>query len=64
MSHLCHPPVRTVLTSLAGHHYELPVDHSDDITQVSIFLGVVCSIIMGVSHRAGDLIMGLLAVIL
>jgi hypothetical protein len=35
-----------------------------DIAQVSVFLGVVCSVIIGVSRRAGDFIMGVLFVLL
>ena len=32
--------------------------------QVAAFLGVVCTVIMGISHRDGDMIMGLVNVIL
>jgi hypothetical protein len=48
----------------AGHHYDMPVNQCTPAAQVSIFLGVVCSVIMGVSRRAGDLIMGLVFVII
>ncbi|KAF8229328.1 hypothetical protein L208DRAFT_1052266, partial [Tricholoma matsutake] len=41
-----------------------PVNQYDDVTQVSMFLGVVCSMIMGVSHQFGDLIMGILSIVL
>ena len=46
------------------HHFEFPIDQYDDVAQVSMFLGVVCSVIMGVSRRFGDLVMGLLSIVL
>jgi hypothetical protein len=48
---------------LLDHHYEVPADRCNSIAQVCIFLGVVCSVIMGVSRRGGDLIMSLIAII-
>lgn len=48
----------------SSHHYELPIDECTSAAQVSIFLGVVCSVIMGVSRRAGDLVMGLICMII
>ena len=48
---------------LLDHHYEVPANRSNEIAQVCIFLGVVCSVIMGVSRRGGDLIMGLITII-
>lgn len=46
------------------HHYEIPVNCSNEIAQVSIFLGIVCSVIMGASRWAGDLIMSLVFLLL
>jgi hypothetical protein len=48
----------------SDQHFEFPIDQYDDMAQVSIFLGIVCSVIMGVSHRFGDLIMGILSIVL
>ncbi|KAF8240953.1 hypothetical protein L208DRAFT_1149888, partial [Tricholoma matsutake] len=48
----------------ADHHFKFPVNQYDDVAQVSMFLGVVCSVIMGVSHQFGDLIMGILSIVL
>ncbi|KAF8523542.1 hypothetical protein BU17DRAFT_85896 [Hysterangium stoloniferum] len=41
-----------------AHHYDIPVNRMTDIAQVSVFLGVVCSIIIGVSCQAGQKLMG------
>lgn len=49
---------------MTDHHYQQSVDWCDEVTQVSLFLGVVCAVIMGVSRRAGDLIMGLVSLLL
>ena len=49
--------------TLPDHHFEVPADRHNEIAQVCIFLGMVCSVIMGVSRRGGDLIMGLIAII-
>ncbi|KAH7917398.1 hypothetical protein BV22DRAFT_977066, partial [Leucogyrophana mollusca] len=46
------------------HLYDLPVDRCDQVAQVSIFLGVACSVLFGVSRHAGNLIMGLVALLL
>jgi hypothetical protein len=52
------------LKSTTGHHYELPINQCTPAAQVSVFLGVVCSVMMGISRSAGDLIMALLCVVL
>ncbi|KAF8219421.1 hypothetical protein L208DRAFT_1202619, partial [Tricholoma matsutake] len=46
------------------HHFEFPVNQYDNVAQVSMFFGVVCSVIMGVSCQFGDLIMGILSIVL
>jgi hypothetical protein len=46
------------------HHFSAPIDCADVVAQLSLFLGVVCTIVMSVSRRGGDLIMGVLSVIL
>jgi Chromo (CHRromatin Organisation MOdifier) domain/Transposase family tnp2 len=52
------------LKSTIGHHYEHPINQCTPAAQVSMFLGVVCSVMMGISRSAGDLIMALIGVIL
>jgi hypothetical protein len=49
---------------LLDYIYQSTVDRLDEIAQVSMFLGVVCTVIMGISRRAGDLVMGLVYLIL
>ena len=49
---------------LIDHHYRHPIDCCDEVAQVSIFLGVLCSVILGISRRASDLIMGLISLVL
>jgi hypothetical protein len=46
------------------HHYDVPISHFNEVAQVLVFLGVACSVIMGVGRRAGDLIMSLIFLIL
>ncbi|KIJ64131.1 hypothetical protein HYDPIDRAFT_29015 [Hydnomerulius pinastri MD-312] len=41
-----------------------PVDRMDAIAQVATVIGVVCSIVMGVSKRGGNFIMGALSLLL
>ena len=49
---------------LIDHHYHHPIDRCDEVTQVSIFLGVLCSVILGISQCTSDLIMGLISLVL
>ena len=49
---------------LVDHHYRRPIDRCDEVAQVSIFLGVLCTVILGISRRASDLIMGLVSLVL
>ncbi|KAF8574709.1 hypothetical protein K439DRAFT_1548361, partial [Ramaria rubella] len=46
------------------HHFNSIVDHTNEVAQVTMFLSVICIVIMGVSRGVGDLIMGLLSRIL
>lgn len=49
----------------ADHHFSNPsVNFSTPVAQVALFLGVVCSIMFGVSRRAGDFIMSMLSILL
>jgi hypothetical protein len=46
------------------HHFRSnAINNYDELAQVVLFLGVVCSVIMGVSRRAGDFIMNTLSLI-
>ncbi|KAF8573660.1 hypothetical protein K439DRAFT_1624914 [Ramaria rubella] len=47
-----------------AHHYKLPVDRSNEVAQLAIFLGVVSHVVMGVSRRATDFLMGVLFIIM
>ena len=66
VSHVHRFPLKSVLITFttADHHFEFPVDQYDDMAQVSMFLGVVCSVIMGVSRRFRDLVIGILSIVL
>jgi hypothetical protein len=44
--------------------YRTSLDDHDELVQVSMLLGVICVVIVGVSRRLGDFIMGLLNIIL
>ncbi|KAI9462589.1 hypothetical protein HD554DRAFT_2041166 [Boletus coccyginus] len=46
------------------HHYHRPVDRCDETAQVSIFLEVLCAVILGISRHASDLIMCLISLVL
>ncbi|KAF8588261.1 hypothetical protein K439DRAFT_1287150, partial [Ramaria rubella] len=48
----------------SGHLLALPIDRSDEVAQITMFLAVVCTVIMGVSCRAGDFILGITSVLL
>ncbi|KAF8586345.1 hypothetical protein K439DRAFT_1615184 [Ramaria rubella] len=58
----------TKLNVVIPHASEEPVrvdcDCLDEIAQLSMFLGVVCMVVMGISWQAGDLIMGLVCLLL
>ena len=49
---------------ILDRHYQHTVDRCSDIAQVSLFIGVLCSIILSISRHAADLIMGLLRLVL
>ncbi|KAF8572646.1 hypothetical protein K439DRAFT_1247503, partial [Ramaria rubella] len=41
-----------------------PINRSDEVAQITMFLAVVCTVIMGVSHCVGDFILGITSVLL
>nr|OBZ69640.1 hypothetical protein A0H81_10344 [Grifola frondosa] len=45
------------------HHFELRVNHLPEAAQVAMLLGVVCRVILGISRRAGDFILNLVALV-
>jgi hypothetical protein len=53
-----------VTRKTSAGHYNFKVDTLSEVAQVSLFLGVVCSIIMGVSRRAGNFIMQVILLLL
>ena len=53
-----------ILSFITDHHFSASISKLDVITQIAAFLSVVCTVIMGVSRRDRDLIMGLVNVIL
>jgi hypothetical protein len=50
--------------SCQDHHYVAPINQSEELIQVSLFLGVACTVIAGMSRRIGDFIMCLVRLIL
>lgn len=46
---------------MSDHYFDSPVDSLLPIAQVTMFLAVACSVMMGVSRRFGDFIMKMLA---
>jgi hypothetical protein len=46
------------------HQFSSPIDDAPEVVQVSMFLVVFCCVIAGVSRRIGDLILGVIAIIL
>lgn len=46
------------------HHYDLPIDHCDEIAQMSLFLAAVSVVIFGIGCRHGEFLMGVLSLIL
>lgn len=49
---------------LSDHHFNLPIDNHNAIAQVTMLIAVICNVMMGVSRRLGDLVVGLLVVML
>ena len=46
------------------NQFQSPVEHMDIIAQVTLLIGVVCNIVMGVSLRGGDFIINALSLLL
>jgi hypothetical protein len=42
----------------------MPINRHDPIAQITMFIAVVCNVMIGVSRRFGDLILGLLTILL
>lgn len=53
-----------MLTRLVGAHFERPIDRYPELTQVCFLLVIICQIVMGISRRDGDFLMGMLSIIL
>ncbi|KAF8576079.1 hypothetical protein K439DRAFT_1240842, partial [Ramaria rubella] len=48
----------------SGHLLASPIACLDEVAQITMFLAVVCTVIMGVSRCAGDFILGITSVLL
>ncbi|KIO08055.1 hypothetical protein M404DRAFT_134964, partial [Pisolithus tinctorius Marx 270] len=58
------PSSELKVTFLADDQYCSPVNHMDTIAQVTLVIGVICSIVMDVGTRAGNFIMNALSLLL
>ena len=54
----------TVLSFHAENHFCFPLCEYDAVVQVSLFLAIVCSVVMGVSHREGEFVLGMIMIVL
>jgi len=45
--------------SLTAHHFELPVNSQSPVAQLTMFIAVVCTVIMGLSRQMGNLVLNL-----
>ena len=45
--------------TLIGHHFELPVNSHNPVAQLTMFIAVVCTVIMGLSRQMGNLVLNL-----
>ncbi|KAG1728749.1 uncharacterized protein EDB91DRAFT_1253348 [Suillus paluster] len=48
----------------SSRHYNLSINYSNEIAQVSLFLGAVSIVIFGIGRRHGEFLMGVLSLIL
>ncbi|KAF8573982.1 hypothetical protein K439DRAFT_1275406, partial [Ramaria rubella] len=48
----------------SGHLLASPIDRLDEVAQITMFLAVVCTVIMGVSCRVGYFVLGITSVLL
>lgn len=53
-----------LICMILDHHYQRPIDRCDEVAQVSIFLGVFCAVVLHISRRASDFIMGVISLLL
>ena len=49
--------------NLTDHHFDLPINHYDSVAQLTMFIAIVCNVIIGVSRRMGDMIINLLSIL-
>ena len=47
-----------------AHHFNYPINRSDEVAQVSVFLGVVGVVLFGLSRRTGEFILGIVLIVL
>ena len=49
---------------MIGNHFNQPIDHHGELTQACGLLAMVCQVVMGISRRGGDFVVGMLTIIL
>ena len=47
-----------------AHHFEIPVDHHSPVAQLTMFVAVVCTVIMGLSRQMDNLVLNLFSLTL
>ncbi|KAM5532486.1 hypothetical protein V8D89_013839, partial [Ganoderma adspersum] len=53
-----------MLNRIIGNHFNRPIDQHSELAQTCGLLAMVCQVVMGVSRRGGDFIMGMLTIII
>lgn len=53
-----------MLMSITDHHFKYNMKGLDVIAQIAIFLGVMCTVMMGISRRDGDFLMRMINMIM
>ena len=56
-------PYFSASDNLTDHHFDLPVNRHDSVAQLTMFIAIVCKVIMGVSRRMGDMMINLLSIL-
>ena len=56
-----HLPAR--LIAHGDKHFIFHINESEELVQVSLFLGVACTLLAGLSRRIGDMIMSIVVLI-
>ncbi|KAF9471042.1 hypothetical protein BDN70DRAFT_791287, partial [Pholiota conissans] len=46
------------------HLFNVPINDHDPVAQIAMFIAVICNVMFGLSRRMGDLVLGLLTIML